>query len=177
MQHVHPSIPTSIGGYTAVQNGSITYNVPTRTRTALDCSIPSSPRQSARQSTQQSTRWHCVPSQSMITQRAGIIPADDTGSHRTNRTNPHPHQNLNDNQTMTLIHCLYQRPPATNCCDLWLLIRNRLPINESPMKRRHVVVLVSLGEQLSILTVGTFYSLNTMHTIPTLISQHTEFTA
>ena len=109
----------------------------------------------------------------MITQRAGIIPADDTGNHRTNRTNPHPHQNLNDNRTMTSIHCFYQRPPARNCCDLWLLIHNRLPINESPMKRRHVVVLVSLGEQLSILTVGTFYSLNTMHAIPTLISQHT----
>ena len=126
------------------------HRFPNRSRLLNHHSIQSE-QQSAQQSTQQSTQWHCVHSHSMMVQRAGIIPQDDTaGSIERTATNDNihpktkPHPNLN-HATAVLISFTndhedrhrQQSDVIQDCPSL----RNRLAINQCPTKQHHVVFL------------------------------------
>ena len=102
--YVHPSFPTSIDGYTAVQNAPMAWDSPTRYRTHHDRSISSpigKPIDTAIDTaidTTISTQWHCVPPHPMIVQRPYLrtnrliertAPIDNVHP----KTTPHPNPN------------------------------------------------------------------------------------
>ena len=153
--YVHPSFPTSIDGYTAVQNAPITWNTPTRARTHHDRSI-STPIATAINTAidttidKVKTQWHCVPSHSMIVQSAEIIPEVDTKgliewTALIERIAPQtkPHRNPNQTAALTIAftndHEDRHRPQTAAISDCPSTLR--LPINERPTKQRHVVIL------------------------------------